>query len=306
MRHFTAESLLFRPQMFPEHPGLRLKITPQLAGWKYISFQVRHLVDGASWRFSTETHEAAVVTLSGSYTISTNRGHWDHVGARTSVFQGIAHTLYLPRHTEGTVTAVDGGEFAFAHAPCSTDREPFLVRPEEVTTAIRGGDNATRQINSLLPPGAPVERLVVVEVYTPSGSWSSYPPHKHDCHRVDPQGQLIEADLEEVYYFKIDKPSGYALQHVYTDATSPLHQAGQPIDALVKVADGEAVVVPEGYHPVVSPPGYTTYYLNVLAGSAQSLACVDDPRHTWVRTTYSSRDPRVPIYPLAKAPRYET
>ena len=104
---------------------------------------------------------------------------------------------------------------------------------------------------------------------------------------------------------KIDRPNGYALQHIYTDAASPLHQQGHPIDALMKVSNNEAVIVPEGYHPVVSPPGYTTYYLNVLAGSAQSLACVDDPAHAWVRDSYRARDSRVPLYPLSRVPIYE-
>ena len=305
IQDYTAETLLFRSCDFADDPGLRLNITPELAGWDFISFQMRRLDANEQWHFSTADEELGLVTLSGSYNVSTSSGEWNVVGGRENVFAGIAHTLYLSRQTEGVVTARHGGEFAIARAPASKDHAPFLVRPEEVTTSIRGGDNATRQINLLIPPGAPVERLVLVEVYTPSGSWSSFPPHKHDVHRVNAQGRLIEADLEEVYYYKVARPSGYALQRIYTDGASPLHQQGHPIDALIKVSDNEAVIVPEGYHPVVSPPGYTTYYLNILAGSAQSLACVDDPDHTWIRDTYQTRDPRVPLYPLPRAPIYE-
>jgi 5-deoxy-glucuronate isomerase len=305
VRDYRPETLLFRPSDFEDDPGLVLKISPQLAGWELISFQVRRLDITQQWRFSTADDELAFVTLSGRYAVSSNRGSWDSVGERRSVFEGIAHVLYLPRHSQGTVTAQVGGEFAIARAPASKDYAPFLVAPGDVTTAIRGGDNATRQINYLVPPGAAVERLVLVEVYTPPGSWSSFPAHKHDVHRENGHGGLIEADLEEVYYYKIDKPNGYALQHIYTDRTSPLHQKGHPIDALIKVANNEAVIVPEGYHPVVSAPGYTTYYLNVLAGSAHSLACVDDPDHAWIRDTYRSRDPRVPLYPLPREPKYE-
>jgi 5-deoxy-glucuronate isomerase len=304
-RQYTAETLLFRPQKFADDPSLHLSITPQNAGWDFISFQVRRLRAGEQWSFATGDEELALVTLSGLYDVQTNRGEWRSVGGRENVFAGIAHVVYLPRRTDGTVVARMGGEFAVATAPASKDYAPFLVTPQDVTTAIRGGDNATRQINMLIPPGALVERLVLVEVYTPSGSWSSYPPHKHDVHREDANGRLIEADLEEVYFYKIDKPDGYALQHVYTDGVSPLHQQGQPIDAIIRVADSEAVIVPEGYHPVVSPPGYTTYYLNVLAGSAQSLACVDDPRYAWVRDAYQARDGRVPLYPLPREPIYE-
>ena len=161
---------------------------------------------------------------------------------------------------------------------------------------IRGGDHATRQINSILPPGFPCQRLVVVEVYTPGGNWSSYPPHKHDVHTVDAAGTLVEADLDETYYYKIDRPEGYAIQRVYTDADSPLHRAGYPIDAAVIARNDDVVLIPEGYHPVSSPVGYTTYYLNVLAGSAQSLAAQDDPDYAWVKGSYQGLDPRVPIY----------
>jgi 5-deoxy-glucuronate isomerase len=165
-----------------------------------------------------------------------------------------------------------------------------------VPISVRGGDNVSRQINDLLPPGSPVHRLVLVEVYTPSGNWSSYPPHKHDVHIEDESGNLIESDLEEVYFYKLDKVEGYAYQRVYTDENSPLQQAGFPIDVLVKVQNNCAVLIPEGYHPVVSAPGYTTYYLNVLAGSAQSLANQDDPHYSWVKESYKNADPRLPIY----------
>ena len=183
-----------------------------------------------------------------------------------------------------------------AWVPTDEDHDPWHIRPADVAVNVRGGDNVSRQINDLLPPGSPVHRLVLVEVYTPSGNWSSYPPHKHDVHIEGADGELVEADLEEVYFYRIDKPEGYAYQRVYTDENSPLHQAGQPIDALVRAEHNSAVLVPEGYHPVVSAPGYTTYYLNVLAGSAQSLANQDDPQHTWVKDSYGSVDTRVPLY----------
>jgi 5-deoxy-glucuronate isomerase len=228
--------------------------------------------------------------------VKSNRGEWTGIGGRSSVFESAAHALYLPRHTEFTVSAEQGGEFAVTWAPTDEDHEAYLIRPEDVAVGIRGGDNVSRQINDLLPPGSPVHRLVLVEVYTPSGNWSSYPGHKHDVHIEDDDGNLVEADLEEVYFYKLDRPEGYAYQRVYTDEGSPLQQAGYPIDALVRATENCAVLVPEGYHPVVSAPGYTTYYLNVLAGSAQSLANQDDPKYTWVKETYSGIDPRLPLY----------
>lgn len=296
MKQYTAENLLVKPVSHPEDPGLVLSITPESAGWKYISFQVRRLAAGESWRFETDENELALVNLSGKYTVESDKGTWTGVGGRRSPFECAAHALYLPRHTKFTVMAEEAGEFAVAWCPTDEDHAPWLITPDRVRVGLRGGDNAHRQINELLPPGSPVHRLVLVEVYTPGGNWSSYPPHKHDVHLPGASGDLVEADLEEVYYYRIDPPEGYAFQRVYTDETCPLHQAGFPIDAVMLAQDGCAVLVPEGYHPVASAPGYTTYYLNVLAGSAQSLANQDDPRYSWVKETYRRTDDRLPLY----------
>lgn len=295
-RQYTAENLLVRPQNYAHDPDCILFITPEEAGWDYISFQARRLATGQQWSWRTGENELALVNLSGRYSVTSNRGSWQGIGGRRNVFEGAAHALYLPRNTDFTVTAEEGGEFAVTWVPTDEDHDPWLIRPEDVQISIRGGDNVSRQINDLLPPGSPVHRLVLVEVYTPSGNWSSYPGHKHDVHREDEEGNLLEADLEEVYFYQIDKPEGYAYQRVYTDENSPLHQAGYPIDALMRATHNTAVLVPEGYHPVVSAPGYTTYYLNVLAGSAQSLANQDDPRYAWVKTSYRGVDPRLPLY----------
>lgn len=293
---YTPENMLVRPQANPVDPDQILSITPEQAGWDYISFQVRQLATGQSWSFQSGEHELAIVNFTGRYTVHSNRGTWQGIGGRESVFTGAAHALYLPRQTDFTITAEQAGDFAVTWIPTDEDHDPWLIKPEAVPISIRGGDNASRQINDLLPPGSPVHRMVLVEVYTPSGNWSSYPGHKHDIHIEDAAGKLIEADLEEVYFYKIDKPHGYAYQRVYTDEHSPLHQAGYPINALILAENNCAVLVPEGYHPVVSPPGYTTYYLNVLAGSAQSLANQDDPNAAWVKQSYKGIDPRVPLY----------
>jgi 5-deoxy-glucuronate isomerase len=293
---YTADNILVKPAVFPDDPDLILSITPQQAGWEYISFQARRLAANQSWSFQSGDNELAIVNLSGRYSVNSNRGQWSGIGSRKDVFDGAAHALYLPRHTEFTITAEEAGEYVVTWVPTDEDHEPWLIKPEDVDISVRGGDNVSRQINDLLPSNSPVHRLVLVEVYTPSGNWSSYPPHKHDIHLKDDQGNLLEADLEEVYFYKIDKPEGYAYQRVYTGQTSPLHKAGCPIDALVRADNNCAVLVPEGYHPVVSAPGYTTYYLNVLAGSAQTLANQDDPKYTWVTETYKQKDNRLPLY----------
>ena len=293
---YTAESILVGPQDDADDQGLILEVTPQSAGWEFISFQARRLDAGGVWTFDTGENEFALVNMSGRYRVESSRGTWEGIGGRADVFSGGGHALYLPRRTQLTVTAEQGGEFAATWVPTDEDHEPWLIRPEDVAVSIRGGDNVSRQINDLLPPGSPVHRIVLVEVYTPSGNWSSYPPHKHDVHIEDESGEVVEADLEEVYFYHIDRPEGFAYQRVYTDENSPMHAAGNPIDALVRVGHNEAVLVPEGYHPVVSMPGYTTYYLNVLAGSSQSLANQEDPNFAWVKDNYAGVDERLPLY----------
>jgi 5-deoxy-glucuronate isomerase len=279
-------------------PDVIVEVTPDAAGWETIHFQARRLRGGSEWAFDSGAHELALVMLGGVVDVASSRGHWPQIGGRTDVFAGLPHALYLPPHTSFTVQARTDCEFAVAWVASTADHAPVLITPTDVRTEIRGGDHATRQINNIIPPGFPCERLVVVEVYTPGGNWSSYPPHKHDVHRADGADALLEADLDETYYYKIDRPEGYALQRVYTDATSPLHAAGFPIDAAVIARNDDVVLIPEGYHPVSSPVGYTTYYLNVLAGSAQSLTAVDDPDFAWVKGSYRGTDSRIPLYPV--------
>ncbi|MCI0477963.1 MAG: 5-deoxy-glucuronate isomerase [Anaerolineales bacterium] len=297
MRQYDSHSLIVHPGNSTD-PDVIVEVAPQQVGWDTISFQARRLAQGNQWSFATQNHELAIVSLSGTMDVSSNRGNWQAVGARKNVFAGLPYALFLSRNTDFQVTAQNDCEFAVAWAETKVDNAPRLVTPQDVEVEIRGGDNATRQINKMLPPGFPCARLVIVEVYTPGGNWSSYPPHKHDIHKTRADGSLLEADLDEVYYYKIDRPEGYALQRVYTDVESPLHRAGLPIDAAVIARNDDVVLIPEGYHPVSSPVGYTTYYLNVLVGSAQSLAATDDPQYAWVKDTYKSTDPRVPIYPI--------
>ena len=285
----TPSPLLIAPDMSQAE---FLQLSPDRAGWDLLNFGARRIHSGQTWVHDTGGAEMALVPLSGACAVRSNRGSWERVGRRPDVFHGMPFCLYLPRQTRFEVIPLDD-EVELAYGWCATDQDhpARLVTPAEVRVEIRGGGNATRQINHLLPPGSDVHRLVVCEVYTPSGNWSSYPPHKHDRHTLDDQGRLVEADLEEVYFYKIDRPEGYAYQRVYT--------GDGRLDELVLAHNNDLVLVPEGYHPVVSAHGYTTYYLNMLAGSAQSLAASDDPEFAWVKTTWNERDPRLPLVNLA-------
>lgn len=307
-KQYTPENLVIHPDPASEDSGLIVSVTPAQAGWDTIHFQARRLEAGSSWSFATGTHELALVALGGVMQVHSERGDWQ-IGGRANVFVGLPHALYLPPDTQLTVTSAQGGEFAaawvLAHPTPGKTLAPCLVTPKDVWVEIRGGGHATRQIHAILPPGFPSSRLVVVEVYTPGGNWSSYPPHKHDARhpeRLAGAGlPLLEADLDEIYYYRMDRPEGYALQRIYTGPDSPLEQARKPIDAAVVAHDHDVVLVPEGYHPVSMPVGFTGYYLNVLAGSDQSLAASDDPQYAWVKGTFGERDPRVPLFDVSGA-----
>ncbi|MFB3902855.1 MAG: 5-deoxy-glucuronate isomerase [Acidobacteriota bacterium] len=300
MKQYDSTNLMIHPGR-SDDPAVIVEVRPEEAGWDTLWFQVRRLAAGGQWQSETGGQELALVVLSGVLDVSSNRGDWHGAGRRPDVFAGLPYALYLPPYTTFCVGAVTPCEWAIASAAAGSSFPPHLVTPDQVGVEIRGGGHATRQINNIMPPGFPSERLVVVEVYTPGGNWSSYPPHKHDRHREDAAGALVEADLDEIYYYRFDRPGGYALQRVYTGPDSPLQLAGRPIDATVTARDHDVVLIPEGYHPVSSPVGYTTYYLNVLAGSAQSLAATDDPQYAWVKGSYASPDPRVPVYNLTEA-----
>ncbi len=284
---YTAETMLIRSKDKGGN-GVFAEVSAAQAGWQYLNMAARRLSKGESWSANTGEYEYAHVILGGRCRVKTSKGDFENVGRRTNVFAGMPYAVYLPRRTDFEVEALsEGFEVASCWVETDEDHPAQLVTPEKSPIELRGGDNASRQINGILPPGFDCHRIVAVEVYTPGGNWSSYPPHKHDVHRVDANNNLLEADLEEIYFYKIDRPEGYAYQRVYNDSRT--------IDAVMMAQNHDAVLVPEGYHPVVSAHGYTTYYLNFLAGSAQSLANVDDPAYAWVKAQWTGIDPRLPV-----------
>ena len=272
--------------------GIYQEITPSEAGWEYLSFSARRLAPSEKWTGETGQNEYLFVLLGGNFRAVTTRGEWSTGNGRRDVFSGLPHALYLPAHT-GFDIMPSGGTLDIAAGWCAAGKDfpPGFITPEDVVKMeieFRGGDNASRQINRILPPGSQCSRLVCVEVYTPSGNWSSFPAHKHDTRKVDPvSGKVTEADLEEIYFYKISKPQGFALQKVYNDDRS--------VDEIAEAHNNDVVLVHEGYHPVVAGHGYNVYYLNFLAGSDQSLAGSDDPDHKWIYGTWKGLDPRVPV-----------
>ena len=268
--------------------GVYQRILREEVGWEFLNFEARLMQQGEQWVAYTGDHEYAIILLGGNFTVVSNRGTWSTQNGRKDVFSGIAHSLYLPRNTQFKLTA-DSEALDIAYCWCETDQDhpAYFKQPAEAAVELRGGDNANRQINSLIQPGFDCHRLVCVEVYTPSGNWSSFPAHKHDERIVDESGRLIEARLEETYFYKIDKPQGYALQQVYTYDRS--------LDEICRAQNNDVVMVPRGYHPVAAAHGYNVYYLNFLTGSDQSLANTDDPDHKWIYGTWKGQDPRLPM-----------
>ena len=248
--------------------GTVVKVTPKTAGWEYVGFEVLKLADGEFAERRAEGEEVCLVPISGACTVSSGSGGW-WIGGRKGPFDGPPHALYLPPDTDYGVEAAGELEIAVCSAPAEKGVAPFEVRPEEIEAETRGSGNMEREVRPILMSERPAERLLVVEVLTPNGHWSSYPPHKHDRDAL-PE----ESYLEETYYHRVRPEGGFAVQRVYTDDRS--------LNEALVVGDGDVVLVPKGYHPVSAPPGYDLYYLNVMAGPVREWKFKNDPDHEWL------------------------
>lgn len=258
-----------------------LCVTPQLAGWSYTGLHVIRLEEEERRQVKTGHREMLVLPLSGSCRVEVE-GRTFELAGRTDVFAGSSDFAYLPIEAEATITSAAGGEVALPWAEARA-RHPAAHYPaDERSIEVRGAGRATRRIHNLFVAGSSAaERLIVVEVLTPPGNWSSYPPHKHDDDAVPG-----EAVLEEIYYFRIQGPGGFGVHRTYT--------ADRSLDETVLVQDGDVFLVPRGYHgPCAAPPDFPMYYLNVLAGPAttRSLGFTDDPAYAWIRGTWARQDP---------------
>lgn len=277
-----ADRLLVRSTKLEDgKSGDLVRMSRESAGWEWMSFFVHRLIKGDTWKVKNGSEETGLVVLGGRCCADWGQGH-RRIGHRTNVFDGLPYALYLPPGSGLDIEAETDCEFAGCSVPSEAKLEPRLITPRDVEVTLRGGGNASRQIVDLIKPDFPADKLMMVEVYTPSGNWSSYPPHKHDVHNPP-----AEVDLDEIYYYRVDREGGFAYQRLYGQ------QGGRGV-ALV-ATDGDLILVRDGYHPVVAGHGYNVYYLNCLAGSARSLASTEDPKHAWVRSTWGAMDPRLPM-----------
>lgn len=284
-----VDALRLRPD-----DGGRVSVDPERAGWRYLSIDVTPVGrEGRAW--SEPGHEAAIVVLAGrDVRIAAAGAEVAVLEGRDDPFGGLPWAAWLPDARDMRVVAGRGDAVvAVARAPRSgragVATEPIVVTPDDVAVETRGAGSATRQINHIVPPAFPADRLLLVEVLTPSGNWSSWPPHKHD---VDDMPD--EAVLEEVYHYRFRRPEAWAVQRLYRAPDSPL---GPGRDGVWAVRHGELVLVTDGYHPFAAVHGDDAYYLNALAGDRRTMACSFDPALDHVREAWPSMppDPRVPL-----------
>lgn len=257
-------------------PDLRIKhsadgrtvVTPESAGWTYVGFEVDTLDAGRSAQNNTGDRELCLVFVSGKGRVTVGGKNFGEVGERMSPFDGPPAAVYVPPHTEWSVTATTELTLAGCTAPGGGDHQARVIDvPAQIT---RGEGSNTRYVTNILPetdPGA--NALLVVEVITPGGNSSSYPPHKHDTDNLP-----AESQLEETYYHRLNPPQGFAMQRVYTDDRS--------LDEALVIEDGDVTLVPRGYHPVAAMHGYDLYYLNVMAGPKRTWKFHNAVEHEWL------------------------
>lgn len=260
--------LLVHPSA-PDAEGRVHAITPASAGWTYVGFEVYDLPAEAALTRDTGEQEVCIVVLSGRAAMRAAGRQFGTIGERGSVFDGLPWSLYVPAHATWSAVADGPCELAVCAAPGKGDLPARVIPPSEVGQETRGQGSNTRHVRNILPDTGTADSLLVVEVVTPAGNWSSYPPHKHDRDALP-----AESLLEETYYHRLKPSQGYGVQRVYTDDRS--------LDETIAFGDRDVVLVPRGYHPVGAPHGYDLFYLNVMAGPTRIWRFHNDPAHAWM------------------------
>jgi len=258
-------------QLVPSEAGLnRLPSNP----CRLLDLAYLRLAGGERFEAAAGEREVLAVLLGGKGTFTVGEHRFASVGGRPNVFAGKPHSVYIPCHAGYAIEAEGPLEVALVSAPSDLEAEPYIIAPEKVATGVWGAANFARNYHQILTtasqPELPARRLIVGETYTPSGNWSTFPPHRHEADDLP-----REAYHEELYFFKVSPPDGFGLTRHY----------GAGYDAAYVVRDNTILLMPEGYHTVVSAPGYTTYYLWALAGNQRVQAAPEDPALAWVSRT---------------------
>jgi 5-deoxy-glucuronate isomerase len=272
-------------RLAPDSDG-EVAVDPTKAGWRYLHFQARLLAPHRPTDLPADFEHAVVPIAGSNIRLSTPGGEFTIQG-RSSPFDALPAAAYVPCGIGGKISGA-GALVAIASAPASgregVSRSVVVVGREDIRVEIRGAGNATRQINHIITPDFPADRLEVVEVLTPSGNWSSWPPHKHDT-----DDWPAEAVLEEVYFYQFQRPEAWGVQRLYRRDRSR--------ECTWEVHSGDCVLVTDGYHPFVAAHGDHAYYVNALAGDRRTMACSYEPAWDRVRSEWAGQqpDPRVPL-----------
>jgi len=253
----------------PDARGSVVHVTPESAGWQFVGFEAQQLAPSDIAFGRSDTNELCLVLIRGRARIEVDGQDLGVLGARLSPFDAPPWSVYLPPGKSWQVTAQDDVELGICASPAEGKYGVRVIPPEEAGQIERGTGSNLRLVRNILPDTAPAETLLVVEVVTPGGHWSSYPPHKHDTDDFP-----NETYLEETYYHRLKRGSGFAVQRVYTKDGS--------LDETMAIADGDVVLVPRGYHPVGAPAGFDLYYLNVMAGPVRQWKFSMDPDHAHI------------------------
>jgi 5-deoxy-glucuronate isomerase len=261
---------------------VRLEVTPESAGWRDLAFAVVELEAGQTYESRLEHRETAVVPLSGETTVDAGGEAFEL--ARDSVFTQMPSVVYAPPHTQLTLTTASKCTFAIGSAPATGKYPVRCFAPHEMRSELRGGGTAYRQVNHILAMPLPAEHLILYEVYVPRGTWAGWAPHCHDGREGSPY-------LEEVYYFRLDRPDGFVVHRNWRD--------DEGFDELFAAADGDCVLVPKGYHSTVACPTSHTYFLNYLAGDLadddRSTPPCFHAQYTWIHDDWSAGSWDLPV-----------
>lgn len=249
--------------------GRAHRITPESAGWTYVGFETATLTKGQQLSRRDEARETCIVMLAGKVEAEAGGHAFGVIGGRASPFEPEVWSFFVPAGMEWRLVAPEHAEIAICTAPGRPGLPPRVIAPGDVGRVTRGTGSNTRHVRNILPETEPAESLLVVEVITPSGCWSSYPAHRHERDNLP-----HESLLEETYYHRFSPAQGFGMQRVYTDDRS--------LDEAMAIEDRDVVLVPRGYHPVAPAHGYDLYYLNVMAGPKRIWKFHNDPAHEWL------------------------
>ena len=255
--------------------GRIVHVTPQSAGWTYVGFDLHRLEAGQTASGITKDREACLVFVTGKGHVTADQTSFGELGERMSPFHGKPWSVYIPAGTDWNVTATTDMELAVCTAPAARgSRAAHVINPSKLGQETRGKGTNTRYVTNILPEFEPADSLLVVEVITPGGHTSSYPPHKHDQNNLP-----YESFLEETYYHRLNPSQGFAFQRVYTDKRE---DGTRELDVSMALEDGDVTLVPKGYHPCSACHGYDLYYLNVMAGPVRTWKFHNAPEHEWL------------------------